>query len=176
MNSYILTFLDNKYFFTNLIVEHMKITLISSLVAIIIGAFIGIVISEKRKIANIVISVVNVLYTIPTIALLGVLIPFAGIGNTTAIIALIIYALLPIVRSTHTGIINIDEKIIEASEAMGSTKMRTLYKIKLPLAFPIIFSSIRNMVTMTIALAGIASFVGASGLGVAIYRVITTNN
>lgn len=91
-------------------------------------------------------------------------------------IALTIYALLPIVQGTYTGITNIDRKIIEAGEAMGSKKIQLLFKIKLPLAFPVIFSSVRNMVTMTIALAGIASFVGAGGLGVAIYRGITTNN
>ena len=137
-------------------------------IAIIVGVAVGVAISEKRKIAGIVISIVNVLYTIPSIALLGVLISVTGIGNKTAIIALTLYALLPVVRSTYTGIVNIDEKIVEASEAMGSTKFQTMYKVKLPLAFPVIFSAI--------ALAGIASFVGAGGLGVAIYRGITTNN
>ena len=112
----------------------------------------------------------------PQIALLGFLISFTGVGNTTAIIALTIYALLPIVRSTYVGITTIDPKIIEASRAMGSTDRQILWKIQLPLAFPVIFGAIMNMVTMTIALAGIASFVGAGGLGVAIYRGITTNN
>lgn len=169
-------FIENKEFFTGLLLDHLKITVIASVLAIIFGIFIGIIISEKKKIANLVISAVNVLYTIPSIALLGALISVTGIGNTTAIIALSLYALLPVVRSTYTGINNIDDKIIEASRAMGSTKAQILYKIKLPLAFPVIFSAIRNMVTMTVALAGIASFVGAGGLGVAIYRGITTNN
>ena len=166
MKSLIENFLQNKNFYLSLVGEHLFITMVA----------ITIVISEKRKIAGIVISIVNVLYTIPSIALLGVLISVTGIGNKTAIIALTLYALLPVVRSTYTGIVNIDEKIVEASEAMGSTKFQTMYKVKLPLAFPVIFSAIRNMVTMTIALAGIASFVGAGGLGVAIYRGITTNN
>ena len=119
---------------------------------------------------------VNILYTIPSIALLGFFITITGVGNTTALIALIIYALLPIIRSTYTGIVNINPLIIEASEGMGSTKLQQLFKVKLPLALPVLMSGIRNMVTMTIALAGIASFVGAGGLGVAIYRGITTNN
>lgn len=167
---------NNSSFYLNLLTDHMFITFTAVLIAIVLGLSIGIFISQKPKIAGYFISVVNIAYTIPSIALLGFFIPLTGIGNTTAIIALTIYALLPIVRSTYVGITNIDPKIIEASRAMGSKESQTLFKIKLPLAFPVIYSSIMNMVTMTIALAGIASFVGAGGLGVAIYRGITTNN
>lgn len=163
-------------FYLNLLKEHIIITFTASLIAILLGLSIGIFISQKPKLAGPIISIVNIAYTIPSIALLGFLISITGIGNTTAIIALSIYALLPIVRSTYVGITTIDPKIIEASEAMGSKEYQILYKIKLPLACPVIFTSIMNMVTMTIALAGIASFVGAGGLGVAIYRGITTNN
>ena len=102
---------------------------------------------------------VNFIYTIPSISLLGFLIPFSGIGNTTAIIALTIYALLPMVRNTHTGMTNIDEQIIEAAKGMGSTQSQILFKIKLPLAMPVIMFGLRNMATMTIALAGIAFFI-----------------
>ena len=112
----------------------------------------------------------------PSISMLGFLIPFSRVGDATAVIALTIYALLPMVRNTHTGITNVDTVILEAAKGMGSTPLQILLKIKLPLAMPIILSGIRNMVTMTIALAGIASFIGAGGLGVAIYRGITTNN
>jgi uncharacterized protein YjgD (DUF1641 family) len=108
--------------------------------------------------------------------MLGFLIPFSGIGSATAVIALTIYALLPMVRSVHTGLTNVDPAIVEAAKGMGSTRVQILFKVKLPLAMPVIMSGIRNMVTMTIALAGIASFIGAGGLGVAIYRGITTNN
>lgn len=167
---------SNSSFYLNLLKEHIAITFTAVIIAIVVGLSIGIFISQKPKIAGYFISVVGIAYTIPSIALLGFLIPLTGIGNTTAIIALTIYALLPIVRSTYVGITNIDPKIIEASRAMGSKESQTLFKIKLPLAFPVIYSSIMNMVTMTIALAGIASFVGAGGLGVAIYRGITTNN
>ena len=167
---------DNWSFYLDLLREHIVITFASVIIAIIVGLSIGIFISQNPRIAGYIISVVNIAYTIPSIALLGFLISITGIGNTTAIIALTIYALLPIIRSTYVGITNIDSKIIEASRAMGSKEFQILYKIKLPLAFPVIYSSIMNMVTMTIALAGIASFVGAGGLGVAIYRGITTNN
>jgi len=163
-------------FFTNLTIEHILISLLAISIASVLGIILGIIISEYRKFSGLILGTVNILYTIPSIALLGFFITITGVGNTTALIALIIYALLPIIRSTYTGIITINPLIIEASEGMGSTKLQQLFKVKIPLALPVLMSGIRNMVTMTIALAGIASFVGAGGLGVAIYRGITTNN
>lgn len=167
---------ENRSFFTTLVIEHVMMTFLASSLATVFGIVIGVAISKRPRLASLVISLVNVLYTIPSIALLGFLISVTGIGNTTAIIALSLYALLPMVRSTYVGITGIDKKLIEASEAMGSTRWQVLVNVQLPLAFPVIYGAIRNMVTMTIALAGIASFVGAGGLGVAIYRGITTNN
>lgn len=163
-------------FFLNLTVEHILISLLAISIASLLGIILGIIISEYRRFSGLILGTVNILYTIPSIALLGFFITITGVGNITALIALIIYALLPIIRSTYTGIVNINPLIIEASEGMGSTKLQQLFKVKLPLALPVLMSGIRNMVTMTIALAGIASFVGAGGLGVAIYRGITTNN
>ena len=163
-------------FFLNLTVEHILISLLAISIASLLGIILGIIISEYRRFSGLILGTVNILYTIPSIALLGFFITITEVGNITALIALIIYALLPIIRSTYTGIVNINPLIIEASEGMGSTKLQQLFKVKLPLALPVLMSGIRNMVTMTIALAGIASFVGAGGLGVAIYRGITTNN
>jgi len=151
-------------FFLHLTVEHLLISLSAIVVASLIGVLLGIFISEYRKYAAWLLGAVNVLYTIPSIALLGFFISITGVGNLTALIALILYALLPIIRSTYTGITHINPLIIEAAEAMGSTRWQLLYKIKLPLALPVLMSGIRNMVTMTIALAGIASFVGAGGI------------
>ena len=169
-------FLDRKDFFLDLLLEHLEISLASILIAIVLGGLVGVLISEFQKSAKPTLGVINFLYTIPSISMLGFLIPFSGVGNATAIIALTVYALLPMVRNTHTGITNVDPAILEAAKGMGSTRAQMLFKIKLPLAMPVIMSGIRNMVTMTIALAGIASFIGAGGLGVAIYRGITTNN
>lgn len=168
--------IDRKDFFLGLLWEHIYISLLAILLASIIGLFLGTLISEYRKSSKLILNIINFVYTIPSISLLGFLIPVSGIGNTTAVIALTVYALLPMVRNTYTGITGIDNNIIEASKGMGSTNFQILYKIKLPLAAPVIMSGLRNMVTMTIALAGIASFIGAGGLGVAIYRGITTNN
>lgn len=163
-------------FFMKLTIEHLQLSFIAIVIASVLGLLFGIFISEYRKTSGFVLGVVNFIYTIPSISLLGFLIPFSGIGNTTVIIALTIYGLLPMVRSTHTGIETIDPSIIEAARGMGSTDFQILYKIKLPLALPVIMSGLRNMAIMTIALTGIASFIGAGGLGVAIYRGITTNN
>lgn len=169
-------YMERGDFFLQLILEHLKISGISIIIATIIGGILGVLISEFKKTSPIILGITNFVYTIPAISLLGFLIPFSGIGNTTAIIALTIYALLPMIRNTYTGIENTDTSIIEAAKGMGSTSFEILYKVKLPLAITVILAGIRNMVVMTIALAGIASFIGAGGLGVAIYRGITTNN
>lgn len=163
-------------FFLGLLVEHIQISLLSIVIAMGIGLAVGIVISEYQKSSKVVIGIVNFIYTIPSISLLGFLIPLSGVGDATAVIALTVYALLPMVRNTHTGLTNVSPLLLEAATGMGSTKMQTLFKVKLPLAMPVIISGIRSMAVMTIALAGIASFIGAGGLGVAIYRGITTNN
>ena len=163
-------------FFAKLLVEHLEISFLAIAIAIVFGSIVGILISEYQKSAKWTLGVINFVYTIPSISMLGFLIPFSGVGNATAVIALTIYALLPMVRSVHTGLTNVDPAIVEAAKGMGSTRSQILFKVKIPLAMPVIMSGIRNMVTMTIALAGIASFIGAGGLGVAIYRGITTNN
>lgn len=167
---------ERKDFLFPLIMEHLQISMIAILFASIVGISLGILISQKRRLSPVLLGFISFVYTIPSISMLGFLIPLTGIGNTSAIIALSIYALLPIIRSTYTGITNVDPDILEAAKGMGSTQMQILWKIKLPLALPVILSGFRNMVVMTIALAGIASFIGAGGLGVAIYRGITTNN
>lgn len=168
--------IDKKSFFLKLLIEHIEISFLAILIAILIGGIVGILISEFEKASKPALGAINFLYTIPSISMLGFLIPFSGVGNATAVIALTIYALLPMVRNTHTGLTHVDSNILEAAKGMGSTRTQILFKIKIPLAMPVILSGIRNMVTMTIALAGIASFIGAGGLGVAIYRGITTNN
>ena len=176
MKEIISLFIKRKEFFFNLLIQHIEISFISIILAIFIGGIIGIVIAENKKSAKPTLNIINFLYTIPSISMLGFLIPFSGVGNTTAIIALVIYALLPMVRNTYTGISQVDNNMVEAAKAMGSTRNQILWKIKIPLAMPVILSGIKSMITMTIALTGIASFIGAGGLGVAIYRGITTNN
>lgn len=118
--------------------EHLQISFISIFISIAAGLGIGILISEFKKSSKIVMGIVNFIYTIPSISLLGFLIPFSGIGDTTAVIALSVYALLPMVRNTYIGISNVSPLIVEAASGMGGTKVQVLFKVKLPLAMPVI--------------------------------------
>ncbi len=162
-------------FFLQLFVEHLYLTGIAVLIITVIGLSVGILITRSRKAAKAVLSLVNFLYTIPTIALFGFLVGFTGIGSTSAVIALVAYGLIPIIRNTYVGISEVDSMVIEAAVGMGSTDRQLLFQVQLPIALPVIIAGFRTMVVMTIALGGIASFIGAGGLGVAIWRGITTN-
>lgn len=163
-------------FFSELIVQHIMLSLISIGFITIIGVVVGVVITRSKSVARFVIGVTNFLYTIPSIALFGFLVSITGIGNKSAIIALVVYGLLPIIRNTYVGITEVDKEIVESAVGMGSTEAQLLFHVQIPLALPVIMAGFRTMVVMTIALGGIASFIGAGGLGVAIWRGITTNN
>ncbi len=167
-------YLSRQDYFHDLLLEHLQLSAISIVLALLIGLALGILIAQQDRFSLPVLGTINFIYTIPSIALFGILLPFTGLGNTTAIIALTVYALLPVVRNTYAGLKNIDPTILEAGVGMGSTAWQLLWKIKLPLALPVIMAGIRNMVVMVIATCGIASFIGAGGLGVAIFRGITT--
>ncbi len=169
-------FSERSAFFVQLTIEHLWISGAAIGIAVVLGGAAGILIYRYERAAAPTLGTVNFLYTIPSISMLGFLIPFFGIGNRSAIIALTIYALLPMVRATHTGLVQIPPALVEAGSSLGGTALHVLMRVQIPLAMPVIMSGIRNMATMTIALAGIASFIGAGGLGVAIYRGITTNN
>ncbi len=165
---------DRWEFFLELFIQHVSITLISVTIITALGLTVGIYMTKNEKVAGVVLTVTNFLYTIPSIALFGMLVTITGIGNRSAILALIMYGLLPIIRNTYVGIREVDSQIIESAVGMGTTERQLLFRIQLPLALPVIMSGFRTMVIMTIALGGIASFIGAGGLGVAIYRGIST--
>lgn len=169
-------YISRSEFFIELTIEHLVITAIAVAIIMVIGLSIGVLITKNQVAATIVLSVTNFLYTIPSIALFGVLVTITGIGNKSAIVALIIYGLLPIIRNTYVGIKEVDPQMIESAIGMGTTSRQLLFRIQLPQALPVIMSGFRTMVIMTIALGGIASFIGAGGLGVAIYRGISTYN
>lgn len=159
--------------FVQLIAEHIALSAIAIILAGTIGLLLGIFIAEHEKAAPAVLGVANVFYTIPSISLLGMMIPLLGIGNNTAVAALTIYGIMPMVRNTYAGIKGVSSDVITAARGMGSTDFQIMTKIKLPLALGVIIAGVRNMVVMTISVAAIASFIGAGGLGVAIYRGIT---
>ncbi|NBH27077.1 ABC transporter permease [Lachnospiraceae bacterium] len=167
---------DRRDFFASCLGEHIRISLTAVAFAGMLGILTGTFISRHKKAAAVVLGFINVVYTIPSISLLGFLIPFTGIGNKTAVIALTVYGLLPIVRNTYTGLSNVEAGILEVAEGLGADRRQLLLGIQFPMALPVIISGFRNMVVMIIAMGGIASFIGAGGLGAAIYRGITTYN
>ena len=167
---------DRRDFFLTCLLEHIRISLTAVVCAGVLGILTGVFISRHKKAAGIALGVINVVYTVPSISLLGFLIPFTGIGDKTAVIALTVYGLLPIVRNTYTGLVNVDAGILEVAEGLGADGKQILFGIRFPLAIPVIISGFRNMVVMILAMGGIASFIGAGGLGAAIYRGITTYN
>lgn len=156
--------------------QHIGLTLISIMLAILIGVPAGIYVARKTKLAAPVIGLTAVFQTIPSIALLGFLIPLAGIGPTPAIIALFLYGLLPIVRNTYTGIVGIDANIREAAIAMGMTRGGLLLKVELPLALPVILSGIRTATVINVGVATLAAYIAAGGLGEFIFGGISLNN
>lgn len=162
-------------FFIELLFQHIYLSAIAIVITTIIGVTAGIIMTRYNKLASFIMLTTNFIYTIPSIALFGFLVAITGIGSSSALIALVIYGLLPIIRNTYAGIRSVDSEVIESAVAMGSTDYQLLTKVQLPMAMPIVMAGFRTMVVMTIALGGIASFIGAGGLGVAIWRGITTN-
>ncbi len=161
-------------FFLELLWQHIFITAVAVVLITILGLTLGVLMTKNTHLAKIILVLTNFVYTIPAIAMFGVLVTVTGIGNKSAVLALVLYGILPIIRNTYTGITEVDAQIIEAAVGMGVTPRQLLLKIQLPLALPMIITGFRTMVIMTISLGGIASFIGAGGLGRAIYRGITT--
>ncbi|MBW3522306.1 ABC transporter permease/substrate-binding protein [Chryseobacterium sp. NKUCC03_KSP] len=158
------------------VIQHLGLTFLSLFLAILIGLPLGILIARKRKLSNPVLGIAGILQTIPSIALLGFMIPAFGIGATPAIVALIIYALLPIIRNTYTGITEVNPTVIEAAKAMGMNRKQLLFKVELPLAMPVIIAGIRTAAVINVGVATLASFVAAGGLGEFIFGGISLNN
>lgn len=169
-------YMERREWFLELFGQHLKIAGIAIVLAGIMGLLLGIFIAEKEFMAPVILTLANIFYTIPSISLLGILISFTGIGDKTAIIALTLYGLMPMIRNTYTGICGVSQEIIQAARGMGSTDIQILWRIKLPLALGVILAGVRNMVVMTLSVTAIAAFIGAGGLGVAIYRGITIYN
>ena len=126
---------------------------------------LGILLSKTTRTANVVLTIAGVLQTIPTLAVLAIMIPIFGVGKTPAIVALFIYVLLPILNNTVLGVKNIDKNVIQAGQSMGMTKMQLMKDVELPLALPLIISGIRLSSVYVISWATLASYVGAGGLG-----------
>ncbi len=155
------------------VAQHVWLVLISTAIAIAIALPLGILITRRKRLRGPLLGIANVMQTIPSLALFGFLIPLpfiGGIGPRTAIIALVFYALLPIIRNTVTGILGVDRNVREAAVAMGMTDRQVLFQVELPLAMSVILTGVRVAVVITIGVAIIAAEVSAGGLGEYIFR------
>src|SRR5215203_7411177 len=158
--------------------EHISIVGVAVTIAIVTGVPIGILITQSKAAADRVLYVAAIIMTIPSIALFGLLIPILsligqGIGYLPALIALVLYSQLPIIRNTYTAIMNVDPALREAARGMGMTTLQRLRAVELPIALPVIVNGVRNGVVLNIAIAAIATYIGAGGLGTFISRGIS---
>jgi len=161
-----------------LTLEHISIVGVAVGAAILTGVPIGILITQNQRVAEVVIYIASIIITIPSIALFGLMIPILstighGIGYLPAVLAILLYSQLPIIRNTYAAITNVDPALREAARGMGMTSGQRLRRVEIPLAIPVIFGGIRTAVVMNIGVAAIAAYIGAGGLGVLISRGIT---
>jgi len=159
--------------------EHIVLVLVSTGFAVLIGVPLGVLLTRIRALRTPILGFASIMQTVPSLALFGLLIPIpfiGGIGARTAIIALALYALLPVIRNTFTGILGIDPKVVEASTAMGMTDWQRLRLVELPLAMPVILTGIRVAVVISVGVATVAAAVGAGGLGTYIFRGLRQND
>ena len=156
--------------------EHIELTLFSVLLAILIGVPLGILISYVKKMTRPILGAANIIQAIPSLALLGFMIPLLGIGSRPAIFMVILYSLLPIIKNTYTGIQGIPGQTIEAAKGIGLKKFQILTKVQIPMSLPVIMAGVRISAVTAVGLMTIAAFIGAGGLGYLVYSGIRTSN
>jgi osmoprotectant transport system permease protein len=157
-------------------IEHCRLTVLAVFLAALIGAPLGIAVSYLKKLRPPVLGGANVVQTIPSLALLGFLIPFLGIGSRPAVFMVVVYSLLPIIKNTAAGLNGIPNDLVEAATGIGMTPRQILFKVKLPLAMPVIMAGVRISAVTAVGLVTIAAFIGAGGLGYLVYSGIRTVN
>lgn len=158
----------------SLLWQHIYLTVFAVAIATVIGVPLGILISRTKQLAKPIIGFANVVQAIPSLAMLGFLIPVLGIGSRPAIVMVVLYSLLPIVKNTFTGLTNIDRDIMEAARGIGLTNGQIMRKIQLPLAMPVIMAGVRIAAVTAVGLMTIAAFIGAGGLGFLVYSGVAT--
>lgn len=175
MNQFIQVLGERKAELLTATFQHLSISFFALLIAALIAIPLAIWSVSHKKLAEVLLQITSVLQTIPSLALLGLLIPFVGIGTVPALIALVVYALLPIFQNTYIGLTEIDPSIEEAAIAFGMSRMRRLIKVELPIALPVIISGIRTALVLIIGTATLAALIGAGGLGTFILLGIDRN-
>lgn len=153
-------------------IDHTRLALTAVGFACLVGIPLGVLITRNKKLADIIISIANVIQTVPSLALFAFMIPIFGIGYKNAVFALFLYALLPIIKNTYIGIKNVDPAITDAATGMGMSKAQILYKVEMPLSVAVIMGGVRIATVTCIGVATIATLIGAGGLGDIIYQGI----
>lgn len=156
-----------------LTVQHVWLALLSVAISTVIGVACGIALSRARALAAPVIGLAGIFYTVPSLALFGFLVPWMGIGVRPALLALVLYAQLVLIRNTFVGIVSVDRASLEAGHGMGMRNWELLALVELPLALPVIMAGVRTTAVMSIGIAAIASYIGAGGLGTLIFQGIS---
>ena len=177
MNEFVAFVIERRVELGRLVVEHLAMSALATLAAALIGLPLGIFLTRRQRLAGPILAVANVVQTIPSLALFGLFIPLplvGGIGPKPAILALIVYAILPILRNTYDGIRGVDPALREAAEALGLKPMERLHLVELPLAMPVILGGVRLAAVLSVGTATIAAAVGGGGLGTYVLRGIAT--
>lgn len=158
------------------ILEHMAIVSIAILISTVVGIIFGVISYWVRFLDSVILGISEILQIIPSLALLALLMIIFGLGNITIIIGLVLYALLPIVRNTYTGLKSVSPHLKDAARGMGMSKIQRLFKVEIPLSFPLIFSGIKIALVNSLSVAVMGVLIGANGLGTIIYRGIQSRN
>ncbi|WP_416378581.1 ABC transporter permease [Enterococcus durans] len=167
---FIVYFQENGAYVFSQFIRHFLISIYGVLFAAIIGIPIGIMVSRKRKLANWVIRLANIIQTVPSLAMISILMIGLGLGVNVVIVTVFLYSLLPIIKNTYTGMIQVDKGILDVGKGMGMTATQRLFMVELPLSVSVIMAGIRNALVVAIGITAIGAFVGAGGLGDIIIR------
>jgi len=166
-------FFKNKTLLWELLVNHVIVVIDSVWLALVLGVPLGVLSTYNDRLGKGILWSASMMMTVPSIALFGLLIPLVGIGEIPVVIALVLYAQLPIIRNTYLGLTQVDEATIEAGHGMGMTKTQRLWRLQLPQAIPVIMAGVRNAVVILVGIAAIGAFIGANNLGDPIFNGIS---
>jgi len=169
---FLLYFFERREIVLSSTLRHIEVSLIAVVLSVAIAVPLGILITRYRKMAHVVVNSANIGQTVPSLAILGMVIPILGIGLKPAVFALVLRGVLPIINNTYSGIVNVDRSVIEAGRGMGMKNRQILTLVELPLSFPVIMAGIRTATVLSISVATLAALIGAGGLGDLIFQGI----
>lgn len=167
---------DNSSYIISQFSTHMYISIVGVVLTFLIGFPLGIILADNKRAGAVVMGLINIVQTIPSIGLMTILLIIMGLGKNTVIATVVLYSLLPIVSNTYTGLNNVDPVYVDSARGVGMSRFQVLYMVKIPLALPVILAGVRNALVIAVGITTIGSFVGAGGLGDIILRGINITN